>query len=190
MPKTEWLALSYTVPTSPSKVRVYVWRRLRAIGAQQLRNGLAILPNTKENLDSFKTLLEKIKELSGDATLIEMDFTDEVEHFEMKKRFSLAKEEQLRDALTECSTLLDRLNAATDAHTRSLIERELRRKLQKLSGASSPFKAQAAEMEKAATELFETLRGLPAEFSAMIKSKKQPSLRDQRYFNKDDSLED
>ena len=173
MPKTEWLALSYTVPTSPSKVRVYVWRRLRTIGAQQLRNGLAILPNTKENYDSFQNLLVKIKELTGDATLIEMDFTDEVENFEMKKRFSLAKEEQLRDALNECSTLLDKLNAATDAHSRSLIERDLRRKLQKLSSSVSPFKAQAAEMEKAATELFETLKNLPAEFSAIIKAKKQ-----------------
>ncbi|MBQ2750963.1 MAG: hypothetical protein IJF25_00140 [Oscillospiraceae bacterium] len=173
MPKTEWLALSYTVPTSPSKVRVYVWRRLRTIGAQQLRNGLAILPNTKENLDSFKTLLEKIKELSGDATLIEMDFTDEIENFEMKKRFSLAKEEQLRDALAECSTLLDKLNTAEDAHSRALIERELRRKLQKLGSSASPFKTQAAELEKAAADLFDTLKNLPAEFTAIMKSKKQ-----------------
>ena len=87
MPKTEWLALSYTVPTSPSKVRVYVWRRLRTIGAQQLRNGLAILPNTKENVELFIDLEKKIIELSGEATLMEMNFVLQTFCVEKKMRF-------------------------------------------------------------------------------------------------------
>ena len=172
MPKTEWLALSYTVPTTPSKVRVYVWRRLRSIGAQQIRNGLAILPNTAECFENFQQLAQKIRELSGEATLIEMNFAEESEHREMKQRFSDANEAQLRSSLKECEDLLDKINNAADPHSRSLMQRELQRKIKRLGADSSPFKAQAAELERATADIISALKALPAEFSAMIKAAK------------------
>ena len=39
MQRTIWLALSYNVPINPSKVRVYVWRKLKEFGAEYLRQG-------------------------------------------------------------------------------------------------------------------------------------------------------
>ena len=92
MTKTEWIALSYSVPTSPSKIRVFVWRRLRSIEAQALRPGMAVLPNTSENFTAFSALAEKIREFGGDATIIAMDFTSNAENEDMRYRFSQARE--------------------------------------------------------------------------------------------------
>jgi len=172
MVRSKWLALSYSAPASPSKVRVYIWRRLRTIGAQQIRNGLAVLPNTKENSDRFIELEKKIIELSGEATLMEMDFINEQESRELEKRFSLEKEQQLRDTLNECNTLLDRINVATDSRSKKLLEKELKRKLNTLGGPQSLLQTQAAELDLAASEIRETLKKLPAELAALLKPKK------------------
>lgn len=39
-----WLLLIYTVPTTPSRTRAYVWREIRREGALLLRDGVAALP--------------------------------------------------------------------------------------------------------------------------------------------------
>ena len=67
--KTEWLALDYSLPANPSRARVYVWRRLKSLGAQQLRPGMAVLPNTRENAVQFEALAEKVRALLQEAGL-------------------------------------------------------------------------------------------------------------------------
>lgn len=173
MLKTQWIALSYSVPTTPSKTRVFVWRRLRAIGAQALRPGLAVLPNEKDCLKSFEELAEKISELSGEATIIAMDFLSEKENAEMKKKFSQAHESCLRETLSECAELLDKLKDTKDSGAREHIERELKRRLLSFKKKSdSPIARQASEIEQAAGGLFEALKSLPSEFSALLHDKR------------------
>lgn len=41
-----WIALSYHLPSDSSKSRVYLWRKLRELGAENLRPGIAVLPRT------------------------------------------------------------------------------------------------------------------------------------------------
>ncbi|MCR5884770.1 hypothetical protein LRS03_18700 [Rhizobacter sp. J219] len=42
---TTWLILTATLPTSPSGLRVRVWRALKATGAGTLREGVYVLPD-------------------------------------------------------------------------------------------------------------------------------------------------
>ncbi len=171
MVRSKWLALSYSAPASPSKVRVFIWRRLRTIGAQQIRNGLAVLPNTKENTELFIELEKKIIELSGEATLMEMDFVSEQESRELERKFSLEKEHQLRSTLSDCNTLLDRINKSEDDRSKRLLEKELKRKLNSLGGPQSLLQEQAAELDLAASEIKETLKKLSSELAALLKTK-------------------
>ena len=168
--KTEWVALGYSVPASPSKARVFVWRRLRAINAQALRPGMALLPNTKENLHAFEELAKKIREFSGDAVLIEMNFVDPAENEEMRSRFMHSEVLALQGTLSECATLLDRINKSTDTRERETLKKELNKKLGRIRNSNNAtLKGQADEIEQTIGSLFETLRGLPAEFAAMLK---------------------
>ena len=58
-----WIALSYHLPSDSSKSRVYLWRKLRELGAENLRPGIAVLPRTPENLRRMRQLLQKIREM-------------------------------------------------------------------------------------------------------------------------------
>ena len=159
----EWIALSYSVPASPSKARVFVWRRLRALGAVTLRPGLAALPNSSEGKRSFALLAGKIRELGGEPLVLEM------ESARLRARFADAGRRALREAMEEVAAILEKLETAEPAE-RTQLERSLNKKLGRLQKQSgNPLRDQMAEFEQTAGSLFEALRGIPAEFSAMLR---------------------
>jgi hypothetical protein len=52
--KIRWLILIYHLPREPSRHRVAVWRKLKALGALYLQDGAAALPDnavTREQLE-------------------------------------------------------------------------------------------------------------------------------------------
>lgn len=74
--QTNWLVLTATLPTSPSGLRVRVWRALKATGAGTLREGVYVLP---EHAPSAKTLWElerTIAEAGADAHLLVLKARD------------------------------------------------------------------------------------------------------------------
>ena len=83
-----WIALSYHLPNDSSKSRVYLWRKLRELGAENLRPGIAVLPRTPENLRRMRQLLQKIREMDGEGTLAEMRFLEESAEQAMVEQFS------------------------------------------------------------------------------------------------------
>ena len=83
-----WIALSYHLPSDSSKSRVYLWRKLRELGAENLRPGIAVLPRTPENLRRMRQLLQKIREMGGEGTLAEMRFLEESAEQAMVEQFS------------------------------------------------------------------------------------------------------
>lgn len=73
---TNWLVLTATLPTSPSGLRVRVWRALKATGAGTLREGVYVLP---EHAPSAKTLWElerTIAEAGADAHMLVLQARD------------------------------------------------------------------------------------------------------------------
>ncbi|MFP5110568.1 Chromate resistance protein ChrB [Neobacillus sp. C211] len=67
----DWLLLLYKIPRNPSKVRVYVWRKLRRIGAVLLHESVWCLPSNPKTKEQFQWLTVEIQELGGEATLWE-----------------------------------------------------------------------------------------------------------------------
>ena len=70
-----WIALSYHLPSDSSKSRVYLWRKLRELGAENLRPGIAVLPRTPENLRRMRQLLQKIREMVDTNTIVGQPIT-------------------------------------------------------------------------------------------------------------------
>jgi DNA-binding transcriptional regulator PaaX len=67
----EWLHLLYKIPRNPSKVRVYVWRKLKRLGAVLLHESVWCLPSNSKTKEQFQWLTVEIQELGGEATLWE-----------------------------------------------------------------------------------------------------------------------
>jgi DNA-binding transcriptional regulator PaaX len=64
-----WLLLVYTIPREPSASRVYVWRKLKRLGALMMQDAVWVLPATSATREQFQWLATEIKELKGAATL-------------------------------------------------------------------------------------------------------------------------
>lgn len=64
-----WLLLHYTLPARPSARRVYIWRKLKALGAIVLQNAIWVLPETAHTVEHFRWLLTEIQEMNGEASL-------------------------------------------------------------------------------------------------------------------------
>jgi hypothetical protein len=66
-----WLHLVYKIPRNPSKVRVYVWRKLKRLGAVLLHESVWCLPSNPKTKEQFQWLTVEIQELGGEASLWE-----------------------------------------------------------------------------------------------------------------------
>lgn len=64
-----WLLLHYNVSAKPSARRVYIWRKLKRLGALLLQNAIWILPDTPRTAEQFQWLVTEIQEMKGDALL-------------------------------------------------------------------------------------------------------------------------
>ena len=69
--KTRWLILVYHLPREPSRHRVAAWRKLKALGALYLQDGVAALPEDAVTREQLEWLQLRIQEAGGEATLWE-----------------------------------------------------------------------------------------------------------------------
>ena len=62
-----WLLLHYKLPSKPSALRVYVWRKLKRLGAILLHDAVWVLPDTPRTVEHFRWLAAEIQEMKGDV---------------------------------------------------------------------------------------------------------------------------
>ena len=68
---SSWLLFLYKVPHEPSTRRVYVWRKLKRLGAVMLHDSAWVLPQVPSNLEQLRKLAKEIVDLGGDSLLWE-----------------------------------------------------------------------------------------------------------------------
>jgi hypothetical protein len=66
-----WLLLLYKVPREPSSRRVYIWRKLKRLGATLIHGAVWVLPKSPEALEQFQLLADEIREFGGNVLLWE-----------------------------------------------------------------------------------------------------------------------
>lgn len=76
---TDWLILTATLPTTPSGLRVRVWRALKATGAGTLREGVYVLPATAPSALALRELAKTIADAGADAYLLELRARDDAQ---------------------------------------------------------------------------------------------------------------
>jgi hypothetical protein len=101
---TTWLLLVYRVPREPSAARVYVWRKLKQLGAVALQDAIWVLPATPRTREQFQWLAAEIVELGGEATL----FASEVLFASDTDRLAEEFNKPVREAYQEILAVLKR----------------------------------------------------------------------------------
>lgn len=69
----KWLLLTYKIPSEPSAKRVYIWRKLKRIGAILHQESCWVLPSNPRTHEQLQWLATEIIEMGGEATLWEAD---------------------------------------------------------------------------------------------------------------------
>ena len=64
---SNWLLLHYKLPNKPSALRVYVWRKLKRLGAILLQDAVWILPDSARTAEQVQWLTAEIQEMRGEA---------------------------------------------------------------------------------------------------------------------------
>lgn len=76
---TTWLILTATLPTSPSGLRVRVWRALKATGAGTLREGVYVLPDHAGTAQALHELEATIRQAGAEAHLLHVPSHDDAQ---------------------------------------------------------------------------------------------------------------
>jgi hypothetical protein len=70
----QWLLLAYRIPREPTAGRVFVWRKLKQLGAVALQDAVWVLPAMPKTQEQFQWLAAEVIDLGGDVSL----FTSEL----------------------------------------------------------------------------------------------------------------
>ena len=68
---SSWVVLVYKIPREPAAGRVYVWRKLKRLGALLVHDAVWLLPATPWTREQFQWLAVEVKELGGEVLVWE-----------------------------------------------------------------------------------------------------------------------
>lgn len=114
-----WLVLTATLPTSPSGLRVRVWRTLKATGAGMLREGVYVLP---EHAPSAKTLWElerSIAEAGASAHMLVLQARDAAQEQSFRQLFD--RQDLHAEFLQSVKELRARIGSTPEAELRKAL---------------------------------------------------------------------
>ncbi len=96
-----WLLLLYKLPPEPTAGRVYVWRKLKRLGARLLHDAAWVLPHTSAAREQFQWLAVEIQERGGEALVWEARLALPGQAETLAREFREQAESAYRDLLRE-----------------------------------------------------------------------------------------
>lgn len=94
--------MTYKVPPEPAAKRVALWRRLKAMGAVYLQNGVCLLPQTDEHMRQLKMLENDAAEMGGETVLLVTTSLDKAQEDKVIARFKADRDDQYREFIGKC----------------------------------------------------------------------------------------
>src|SRR5215470_2578767 len=115
-----WLTLLSTLPPTPTRHRVGVWRKLQRMGAIRLRGSAWILPENPETTELFQWLVQEIQSVRGEATLLRVDRIETMTDEEIAGLFHRARAPEYQAVMQGCREILRQLDRHPAGHRRSI----------------------------------------------------------------------
>ena len=124
-----WLLLVYRIPRDPTAGRVYVWRKLKQLGAVAIQDATWTLPHTARTQEQFQWLAAEITELDGEAMLWEAQQLYATDEEGLRRQFIEPVEAEYREILAALKrkgrNLADLSKRYQQAHARDYFASEL-----------------------------------------------------------------
>jgi hypothetical protein len=129
MKATSWLLLLFSLPTNRNTERVAVWRRLKKMGAVQIKTSTYLLPDEPAEHEQFQWLAKQIRDYGGDSTLVRAQEIEGLTKEKVVSLFNAARDQDyavLRRALQTFIARRRKLDAAAAATELERFTRQFR----------------------------------------------------------------
>ncbi len=97
----KWLFFSYSLPSEPSKARVYIWRQLKKLGAVNYQS-VWVLPYSKERIEDLNKLMESIESYKGECLVIEGKSLTKSQEERINKAIIDSRKEEYGELIEKC----------------------------------------------------------------------------------------
>src|SRR3989454_3047877 len=108
MTATSWLLLLFSLPTNRNTERVAVWRRLKKMGAVQIKTSTYLLPDEPAQHEQFQWLAQQIRDYGGDSTLVRAQEIEGLTREKVVSGFQAARDQEYAALRKSMQTLISR----------------------------------------------------------------------------------
>ncbi len=95
-----WLLLVYKIPREPTSSRVYVWRKLKKLGAISVQDAIWVLPATPRTQEQFQWLAAEIVELQGEVSVFQSQLIFGSDGTSLREQFEAPVQAAYKEILT------------------------------------------------------------------------------------------
>ena len=181
MEEHSWLLLTPQAPSSPSSVRVAIWRRLQSLGAVSVVQGTWVVPARANLEEALRTLLLDLEQQGGSGFLFRSQTLEASMNQRLVVRFQQEREAEYTEFADRCQAFVQEIEKEQQAGKYTFAELEeleqdlskLTRWLRTIQGRDyfpTVHASQAVTGERAARQLLEAFTrmvyqraGLPTE---------------------------
>jgi hypothetical protein len=110
-----WLVFIPLLPSSPSSLRVLVWRRMRTAGAAALQQGVWVLPQTPEHEQFLRDVLREAQQQGGRGILLVATPLDAEQAAAVVARFRVDRDQEYQEFAVQCRDFLAEIAKETAA---------------------------------------------------------------------------
>ncbi len=124
MAERTWLIFAPQTPTSPSSLRVTIWRRLQHAGAVSVQQGMWMLPQAAEHEQVLAELLRDIQAHGGNGLLLVASALDASHETQIMARFQQERARDYTEFADRCQEFFREIEKETAAQHWSFAELE------------------------------------------------------------------
>ncbi|MCL1597734.1 MAG: hypothetical protein M3094_01010 [Actinomycetia bacterium] len=99
-----WLLLAYKVPSEPSSNRISIWRELKRLGAYYPQQAVCLLPGRTDIRDQVEAIRNRIAEMGGTDTYLEIPYVPDAQHDELVDAFLALAAKEYAEIIEECES--------------------------------------------------------------------------------------
>jgi hypothetical protein len=120
---SSWLLFLYSLPTRQNTARVAVWRKIRKIGAIQIKNSTYLLPDQPARYEHFQWLAQQVRDYGGDATLVRAQEIEGMPSEKLVALFNRARDQEFGELKKALQAFLTRRKKLTAENAATEVER-------------------------------------------------------------------
>jgi len=107
--KNRWLLVAVSTAGAPASLRVYVWRRMRLLGAVYLQQSVCVLPAAPDVRREINRFADRVLQEGGALRVLGFQATEDREHRRLVAEFNDARDTEYADLLDRVPSFLEEL---------------------------------------------------------------------------------